>query len=47
MRSVPWPGIWTLRSRGIDITAVAPFEGSRRTRIIVSEREGFFWTLSM
>ena len=38
--SRPWPGMSTRRSRGIDITAVAPFDGSRRTRIIVSERVG-------
>ena len=30
-------GICTLRSRGIDITAVASLLGSSRTRIIVSE----------
>ncbi len=37
---VPWPGISTFRSRGIDITAVAFFSGSSRTTIIVSERTG-------
>ena len=37
---VPWPGISTFRSRGIDITAVAFLSGSRRTTIIVSERTG-------
>ena len=34
----PWPGMWTFRSRGIDMSAVARFDGSRRTSIRVSER---------
>jgi hypothetical protein len=38
----PCPGIGALRSRGIDITPVAPFAGSRRISMIVSERTGFF-----
>ena len=36
----PWPGMSTTRSRGSDISAVARWWGSRRTRIIVSERVG-------
>src|SRR4051794_4502717 len=36
--SVPWPGILTFRSRGIDISAIAFFDASSRIRIIVSER---------
>ena len=38
--SRPWPGMSTSRSRGSDIIVVAPFLGSSRTRIIVSERVG-------
>src|SRR4051794_16768407 len=36
----------TFRSRGIDMTAVAPRCGSSRTRSIVSERAGFFSLMS-
>ena len=36
--STPWPGIVALRSRGIDMTAVAFFSGSSRMSIIVSDR---------
>src|SRR4051794_30417127 len=35
--SVPWPGISTFRSRGIDNSAVARFDGSSRMSIIVSD----------
>ncbi len=38
--SRPWPGMSTTRSRGSDMSAVAPLLGSSRTRIIVSERVG-------
>ena len=37
----------TFRSRGIDMTAVAPRPGSRRSRMIVSDRAGFFCLMSM
>ena len=46
--SMPPPGTWigTLRSRGMFITAVASFDGSRRTSIIVSERAGLSCLMS-
>ena len=34
----PWPGMLTLRSRGIESSAVAFFDGSSLIRMIVSER---------
>src|SRR6476661_8084013 len=45
---MPPPGTWigTLRSRGMFITAVASFDGSRRTSIIVSERAGLSCLMS-
>src|SRR3954451_14480425 len=45
---MPPPGTWigTLRSRGMFITAVASFDGSSRTSIIVSERAGLSCLMS-
>ena len=37
---LPWPGISTLRSRGIDITAIESLSGSARASRIVSDRGG-------
>ena len=45
--SRPWPGMSTSRSRGSDIIAVAPGFGSRRMRIIVSDRVGLCCSMSI
>ena len=37
---IPYPGMFTLRSRGIDIIAIRDWSGSRRSSIVVSERPG-------